>query len=207
MGELVMKNGELVVEGKVVVGGFLREVVSKDNGKNSRFSGTFEELEQLVSENFWNVEAGTGSVDGDVVLVKVPAEGFFSTVAEITDENRHLLVYENVARVEGEAPVLKKFLVGVEPVPANFVKIVCYRADTLARDGGRTSDAEWEIVAILSQTVENVPMEPSTMRRNSNRDVGGTYREYTLEEWVESEKFWANHAHVKPARTDDTYEI
>lgn len=196
------KNGVMVVPGKIVVGGFLRQVVEKNEGKNSRFTGSFEDLARIVSENFENHEPGTGSVDGDVVLVNVPPEGFHSTVVEITDENRHMLIEENVARVEGEAPVMKKLLLGVEPAPANFVKIVCYRADTLAKDDNRTSDAEFEIVAILSNLTEKVPMEPSTMKRNSNREVGGTYREYTPEQWAESEEFWSRHAHIKSLPTE-----
>ena len=38
-------------------------------------------------------------------------------------------------------------------------------------------------------------MDIREMERNSANAEGGTYREYTPEEWETSRAFWANHAY------------
>lgn len=100
------------------------------------------------------------------------------------------------SRNDGEKPVLTKIMHGVEKPAANVVKIVVYRADVLAADDGRSTDAEWEIVAILAQDEENVPMNPSTMLRNANHDEGGTLRTYSDQEWIDAYAYWENHAFI-----------
>lgn len=196
MTETVIKHGEEVVEGKIVVSPFAREFNQRFS-ENSYFNGTWEKVVELVSENWENNEPGTGSEDGDTLLIRIPdTEGFFSPVAEITAENEHMIQEETRPRRKGEKPVTTRFIIG-EKVPANVVKVVVYRADVLAKDNDRSSDAEWEIICILAQPQENVPMHPHTMERNNNNDEGGTYREYSDEEWVEAREFWAKHVYIR----------
>lgn len=199
-----MTNTELindveVIPGKIVVSDFLREAVAK-TGRNTKFSGTFEELEALTAQHMDNWVPGTGAVDGDVRLVILPTAGFFTNIARITDENKHLLRVTYNPRREGEEPVPTMYLEGLEPQPAHRVSVVIYRADVLARDNGRSSDAEWEIVAILSdpevEPGKEVPMNPATMARNAAHLTGGTYREYTPEQWLDAILFWQRHAVV-----------
>lgn len=192
--EPVDRNGDHVVLGKIVVSDFLREVIERADSSN--YDGTFDELVELAEENFENQEPGDGSVDGDVILVNLPVEGFYTNIVPITEENAPFIETIYASRVEGEAPVAKQVLRSEERIPASFVKLVLYSAEALARDNGRSSDAEWEIVAILAQPTENVPMHPTTMLRNYRHEVGGTYREYSAEQWATAYEFWSRHVRL-----------
>lgn len=195
MTELTLSHGQLVRKGKVGTSNFVKGFSVRE-GSNSYFSGTWEELELLVEKHFEDNEPGTGSVDGDVLLVNVPAEGFHTSIVKIDDTNKHLVEEITEARVEGEKPVTSRVIRGIRKPEAKYAKIVIYRADVLAQDDDRSTDAEWEIVSVNAQNYEVVPMSPSTMLRNANHEEGGTYREYTDEQWAESEAFWAEHANI-----------
>jgi len=194
--ELVLSNGVMVIKGAFLAGDFIKSFNTR-HGSQSHFTGSWEELEALVRANQEDFEPGTGSVDNDVILVNVPTEGFSSSVIEINDANRHLVQEVETVRAEGEKPVVMK-KIKAEKIPASYVQIVCYRADVLARDDNRTTDAEWEIIAILAQSDKVTPMHPTTMLRNTNHDTGGTFREYTQEQWDEAYAYWDNHAYADP---------
>lgn len=50
------------------------------------------------------------------------------------------------------------------------MKIVVYRADALEKHNDRSTDDEFEMIAILAQhTADVIPMEPTTMLRNGRR--------------------------------------
>lgn len=192
---LTKSHGVLVVKGKYQTGDFIKNF-NKQKGRESYYEGTWEQLEQLVKNNKDNFEPGTGSIDNDVVLVKVPAEGFYTSITRVTKDNKHLIKEEEYVRQPGEKPVPIRYIEGIKP-PASVVKIVCYRADVLEKDNDRSTDAEWEIIAILAQEEEHVPMHPTTMLRNNNNDEGGTYREYTKQEWEEAYAYWNEHVYVE----------
>ena len=196
---LTLSHGQWVRAGEVGVSSFLREVVAKRG--NNRYSGSLEELAELTKNRLGFAEAGTGSQDGDVLLVPLPTANFYTDIVKITADNEHLVEEVTEARVEGEAPVTKRIVKGAQPAPAAVVKIVVYRADTLARDDNRSTQDEWEIVAMLTQPQESVPMHPTTMERNSRHEKGGTYREYSEEQWEEARTFWAEHAYAEGAPT------
>lgn len=193
---LIKQNGEWVIKGLVKASNFVKGFSTRI-GHNSYFEGSWIELEQLVMEHFDNNEPGTGSVDGDVLLINVPAKGFHTSIIKITDENRHLVEEIEYVRQAGEKPVITRVIKNIEKPEAKFAKIVVYRADVLDKDNDRSSMAEWEIVSINAQNYETVPMSPSTMLRNTNHEAGGTYREYTQEQWDESYAFWDNHASIE----------
>lgn len=200
--ELTRSHGELVHKGRVAVSAFLRQVIAKSD-ENRRYTGTLESLATLVETNIENFEPGMGSVDADVRLVRVPAEGFFTNIAPLTDANAAQVTIKWEARVEGEAPTPKMVITSDELIPASVVKIVIYRADVLAKDNDRSSQAEWEIVAILSQPEETVPMHPTTMARNALNLAGGTFREYSSREWAEAELFWSQHIYLEAPRSTE----
>lgn len=192
---VTMKHGVEVVEGKIAVSGFAK-TFNKREGLNSYFEGSWETLVKLVAQNWKNQEPGTGSINGDVILVNVPAEGFKTSITEITDENKHLVEKREHVRQDGEKPVSMKVLKGVKP-PAKYVQVVVYRADTLAQDNDRSSDAEWEIIAVNAQLDLDTPMHPTTMLRNENHEDGGTLRSYSDSEWSASETYWETHAYIE----------
>lgn len=193
---LVLSHGEMVIKNLVKASDFVKGFSTRI-GHNSYFDGSWTELEMLVMEHFENNEPGTGSVDGDVLLINVPAERFHTSIIKITDANRHLVEEIEYVRQEGEEPVTTRVIKNIEKPFANFAKIVVYRADVLAKDNDRSTDAEWEIISINAQNEEYVPMSPKTMLRNTNNEVGGTYREYTQEQWDESYEYWNNHASIE----------
>lgn len=196
MNELVELNGQMVRKGVVGTSDFVRGFSTRV-GKNSYYNGSWEELEQLVMKHFDDNEWGTGSKDGDVLLVNVPADGFFTAIVEITDENRHLVKEIEHVRADGEAPYKTRVIdEGFTKQPAKYAQIVIYRADVLALDDDRSTDAEWEIVSVNAQNDKVVPMDIPTMMRNANNEEGGTLRTYTDAEWEASREYWANHVHV-----------
>lgn len=192
--EKVLSHGEMVYKDQVAAGDFVRGFSVRE-GSNSYYTGTWEELEQLVMDHFDDHEWGTGSVEGDVLLVNVPPEGFRTSIVAIDNSNRHLVEEIETVRREGEKSYLTRVIKsGMTKPEAKFVKIVVYRADVLAQDSGRSTDAEWEIVSINAQDEESVPMTPTTMLRNTNHEEGGTFRTYTDEEWAAAYAYWDNHA-------------
>ena len=201
MTPLAIKHGVLVEPDAIRVGKFLKTVSTK-RGASKRFAGSWADLEQLAHDHFHDNEPGTGSTDGDVLLINVPAEGFRTNIAEITPENVHDVQLVHSRRVEGESAVPEQVIFSTRELPkANFVKLVLYRADVLHQDAGRSSNAEWEIVSINAQPEEDTPMHPQTMLRNACQNVGGTYREYTREEWRAAESYWVDHAFIRhPSR-------
>ena len=83
-----------------------------------------------------------------------------------------------------------------------FASVVLYTADTLLENGGkRSTDAEWEVVALIAGPVEVEPMDPLTMARNMLEKPGGTFCEYSAQEFAESIWYWAARAkaHVREA--------
>lgn len=194
--QLTLSNGVMVIKDLVKSSDFVKGFSTRI-GHNSYFEGSWIELEQLVMKHFDNNEPGTGSVDGDVILVNVPAEGFHTSIIEITDDNRDFVEEVEYVRQTGEKPVITRVMKNVEKPAAKFAKIVIYRADALAKDNDRSTDAEWEIVSVNAQNEENVPMSPTTMMRNSLNEVGGTYREYNQKQWDEAYSYWDNHASIE----------
>lgn len=194
-GKLALSNGVLVEKGKFQTSEFARSF-NQPEGVNSYYEGSWEDLEKLVTAHKEDFEPGTGSVDNDVILVNVPKEGFYTSIVEITDSNRHLVEERDHVRQEGEKPVSMKIISGVKQ-PAEYVQIVCYRADVLAKDDDRSNNAEWEIIAINAQKDKVTPMHPTTMLRNNNHEEGGTYREYTQKEWDDAYAYWENHAYIE----------
>jgi hypothetical protein len=190
----VVRHGVEVVKGKIAVSNFARSF-NQRKGENSYYEGSWTNLVSLVKQYWKDQEPGTGSVNGDVVLVNVPPAGFYTPIVEVTPENQHLVEEKEVIRQEGEKPVTMKMMKGKKP-PAEHVQIVVYRADVLAQDNDRSSDAEWEIIAIKAQIDRVTPMHPTTMLRNANHDEGGTLREYSQEEWDAAYSYWASHAYI-----------
>lgn len=192
--QLTLSNGEWVLKDEVKSGGFIQEFSVPGTG-NSYFDGTFNELAALVTANMHDFEPGTGSVNNDVILVNIPADNVKTTVTKITPENQHRVIEETHVRQEGEKPVTRKVMVG-KPVPAQYAQVVLYRADVLSQDNARSTDAEWEMIAVLGKLDAVEPMHPETMLRNSQHDEGGTYREYTEQEWQDAYEYWDNHAYL-----------
>ncbi len=158
----------------------------------SYFDGSWERLEELVKEHFDNYKLGYRE---GVVLVTLPADDFYTSIVEVSEGDE--LETEVVVRQPGEDPFLKTVVLNKAKEPAKVVKVVLYHKDVLAEDDDRSTDADWEIISINADPMENVPMHPLTMARNELHLKGGTQAEYFKEEYLDSIVFWASHANVK----------
>ena len=157
----------------------------------SHYEGSWESLTELVEANCNN---STPGYKPGVVLVPVPAEGFYSGVTEITEDTNLSATFK--ARRKGEAPFINIRASG-EKIPAVIVEVVLYSAGVLAENDESTTEAEWEVISINARvTVEEEPLSPMAMARNFLEFTGGTKAEYTPQEFAESILYWSNKALV-----------
>ena len=85
----------------------------------------------------------------------------------ITDANRHLLRSAYEARTREELPVLVRWFEGVEPPVADYLVVILYSREQLAKEGSPI-EADWGVVGCLyTATPEEIPMAPITMMRNA----------------------------------------
>lgn len=158
--------------------------------KFSHFAGTWEQVEALTEANFDRCKPGYR--DG-VVLVPVPADGFFSGVVEVTEGMA--LVATLVRRRPEEEPYIDVLAPGQPKLPAKTVDVVLYRHDVLAEGNEQSCDAEWEIISVNASPVEGgVPMHPVAMMRNMMVLPGGTEATYTAEQFCEAIRYWSTRA-------------
>lgn len=163
------------------------------NSGYSHFEGSWEELEDLT-ERYLNKYAGLfvrpGYRDG-VVLIDLPGWRFESALVKLNENT--ILSSKYAPRYEGEDPYIK-ISAKTEKQTAAYATVVLYRADVLSEDNNRSSDADWEIIAIKARmTFADEPMHPYTMARNFLHLPGGTQGNFTATEFAQSILFWNNH--------------
>ena len=145
------------------------------------------------------VVASTPGYRDGVELVRIPVEvlpGLKSRVVE-TDINTGFVTVCK-SRVEGETP-RKKTMALVEELPdAKFITAVLYHKDVLAEDNDRSTECDWEVVAVLCQMDENEPMAVGTLLANHFKLPGGTATNMSNDELVQtlgrSVRYWSNKA-------------
>lgn len=158
----------------------------------SHFEGSWESLEALVLANLDRARPG---YKPGVLLVPVPAEGFFSAVVDVTPE----MVLETalVARFPGEEPFMRTVAKGQPKTPAKVVEVVIYSHAILAEDGDASCDADFEIISVNARITEaEEPMHPVAMMRNQKHLKGGTAATYTSEQWAEAVHYWSTRCMV-----------
>jgi hypothetical protein len=113
----------------------------------------------------------------------------------ITEANRHLLRSDYEARSSEELPVLVRWFEGVEPPVANYLIVILYSREQLAKEGTPIS-AEWGVVGCLyTAEPEETPMAPITLLRNAlGVEEGGSGVPLDREAYRRSVAFWRNHA-------------
>jgi len=155
----------------------------------SHFEGDLQRVANMAKDMF---AAGRAGYRDGVLLVTVPAKGFFSGVVELTPETE--LRTKFVSRRPGEDPVKVTEAIGATKLEAAHVELVLYRRDVLLEEGpdSAPSGCEWELVSINARpTPEEEPMTPDTMARNFLVLPGGTKAEYTAEEFARSILYWS----------------
>ena len=103
------------------------------------------------------------------------------------------------ARNREELPVLVRWFEGVESPRANYLVVILYSAEQLAREGSPI-EADWGIVGcIYTAEPEEVPMAPITMMRNAlGVEEGGSGVPLDREAYRRSVEFWENNANWRP---------
>ncbi|HET8765644.1 MAG TPA: DUF3228 family protein [Rhodanobacter sp.] len=117
----------------------------------------------------------------------------------ITDANRHLLRSGYEARTRAELPVLVRWFEGVDPPVANYLVVILYNREQLAREHEPIA-ADWGIVGCLyTMEPEEIPMAPITMMRNAlGVEEGGSGVPLDREAYRRSAEFWEHHANWRP---------
>jgi hypothetical protein len=156
-----------------------------------KFCGTQSDLLAMVYKYWRHRKPGTGRKDcSQVVVITIPHVHMFrNNWTDIGTASR--ITGKVVRRQPHEDPYVALRGRG-NPLPTKVAKVVLYSAATLLQDGGeRSSNADWEIVAILTGPWVNEPMNPLTMARNFLRKPGGTFAPYTAYQFADAIWFWA----------------
>ncbi|MEO7063040.1 MAG: DUF3228 family protein [Dokdonella sp.] len=113
----------------------------------------------------------------------------------INNANRHLLRSAYEARTQGELPVLVRWFEGVEPPIANWLVVILYSREQLAKEGA-PMNADWGVVGcIYTAEPEEVPMAPITMMRNAlGVDEGGSGVPIDRDAYRRGVEFWERNA-------------
>jgi Protein of unknown function (DUF3228) len=168
----------------------------KPGTSHAYYTGSNEALLDLVQRYWDDRYPGAGREDlSKVVIVPLPPEGFVCGTVQV-DETSELSA-ELVRRQPHEEPYLQVKARGPREA-ATFAGVVLYSADTLLEnDGKRSGDCAWEIVCVLASPVRDEPIDPLTMARNMLEKPGGTYCDYTAQQFAESIWYWSRRAGVE----------
>jgi len=162
-------------------------------GRHTWFEGTADELLDRVRAGWPRRRPGQGRNDlSKVVVVPVDPAGFVASTVRVGESTVLHAAFER--RRPGEDGFIGVTAEGGRE-PADFASVVLYSADTLLENGGtRTTDADWEVVALVAGPVAVEPMDPLTMARNMLEKPGGTSCAYTAGEFAEAVWYWAARA-------------
>ena len=172
-------------------------------GSHAWFAGTADELLDRVRAGWPGRRPGQGRAGLDeVVVVPVAPSGFVCSTVLVDEGSR--LTAELTRRQPREEPYVRVLADGPRE-EARHAAVVLYAAHVLEQDGGRRStDAAWEVVALLAGPREDEPMDPLTMARNMLRKPGGTFCAYTAEQFAEAVWYWARRAAARPQDAKET---
>ena len=179
---------------KVACGSFVKRQ-TKESG-HSHFDDTWEDLEEYCSialEPNYKHLVRPGYKDGVVLIdLDMIAHKFRSGIVDLKENAKLKANY--ASRRPEEASFIRISAKGKKQV-AKHASVVLYRADVLAENNERETDAEWEIVCIKARTSEEEDlMDPYTMARNFLHLKGGTQGTFSAEEFAKSIIYWNNHA-------------
>jgi len=126
--------------------------------------------------------------------------------AEITEENKHLLVTQYRTRREGELPYLtRKFPKGsLEASPTNHLLVILYSKEQLEKEARINDDAappvgeKYDIICVNAEASElDAPMTPDTIVRNHlGVEFGGNGERLDKDKFMESVEYWDRYAMV-----------
>ncbi|MEZ5465426.1 MAG: DUF3228 family protein [Lysobacteraceae bacterium] len=166
----------------------------RESRRNTIQDCTPEAFEQRLND-----EAPLKVLDGYAPFCKLQVHRNWTSTrciaVPITDDNRQLLRSAYEARTKAELPVLVRWFEGVEPPVADYLVVILYSREQLAKEG-TDIDTDWGVVGCLySAEPGEIPMAPITMMRNAlGVEEGGSGVPLDAEAYRRSVEFWEKHA-------------
>jgi hypothetical protein len=150
----------------------LRQV---EDSRFSHFSGTNQELLDLVAGSFDPYAPEQQGYKPGVYEVPVDPSGFFSNV--VTLEDGDILVGKYESRRKGETPRKTMTTASRRKSVAGSATIILYSSAVLAEDGDNDLPAipgNYEIISINCDLEEPLPISPEVLMHNHFGSDGGT---------------------------------
>jgi len=160
---------------------------------------TIQDITPAQFERHLNEHAPLEVLDGYAPFCKLHVHRNWTSTrclaVPITEANRHLLRSDYEARTPDELPVLVRWFEGLEPPVAEYLIVILYSREQLAKEGTPT-DADWGVVGCMyTAEAEETPMAPITMLRNAlGVEEGGSGVPIDRDAYRRSVEFWRNHA-------------
>lgn len=161
---------------------------------------TIQDVTAEAFEQHLNAVAPVKVLDGYAPFCKLHVHRNWTSTRcialPITDDNRHLLRSDYEARTTDELPVLVRWFEGVEPPVADYLIVILYSREQLAKEGTSIAAADWGVVGCM-YTAEpgEIPMAPITMLRNAlGVEEGGSGVALDRAAYRRSVEFWRTRA-------------
>lgn len=164
---------------------------------------TIQDTTPAGFEQYLNEHAPLKVLDGYAPFCKLHVHRNWTSTrcltVPVTDDNRHLLRSAYEARTKDELPVLVRWFEGVEAPVADYLIVILYSREQMAREG-TPIEADWGIVGCLyTAAPEEIPMAPVTMMRNAlGVAEGGSGVPLDREAYRRSVEFWERNANWRP---------
>ena len=164
---------------------------------------TIQDIRAEAFEQYLNQHAPEQELEGYAPFCKLHVHRNWTSTrcltVPVTAQNRHLLRSAYEARSREELPVLVRWFEGVEPPVAEYLVVILYSREQLAREG-TPIEAEWGVVGCLyTATPEEIPMAPITMMRNAlGVEEGGSGVPLDHDAYRRAVEFWDNNANWRP---------
>lgn len=178
----------------IVLTDFARSRLFRVNRRN-----TIQDIAPGEFERHLNEAAPLAVLDGYAPFCKLHVHRNWTSTrclaVPVTDDNRHLLRSDYEARTADELPVLVRWFEGLEPPVADYLVVILYSRDQLAKEG-TSIEADWGVVGCMytAEPVET-PMAPITMLRNAlGVEEGGSGVPLDRDAYRRSVEFWRGHA-------------
>ena len=164
-----------------------------------RRANTIQDCSAEAFERYLNEHQPLKVLDGYAPFCKLHVHRNWTSTrcltVPITAANRQQLRSGYEARNKAELPVLVRWFEGLEPPVAEYLVVILYSREQLAREG-EPIEADWGIVGCIDTAEpEEIPMAPITMMRNAlGVAEGGSGVPLDREAYRRSVEFWENNA-------------
>jgi len=160
---------------------------------------TIQECTAAQFEQRLNDETPLKVLDGYAPFCKLQVHRNWTSTrcltVPISDKNRHSLRSDYEARTSEELPVLVRWFEGVEPPVADYLIVILYSREQLAKEDTEV-EADWGVVGCMyTAAPEETPMAPITMLRNAlGVEEGGSGVALDRAAYRRSVEFWRENA-------------